>query len=201
MDEKRALQLTPELLELARSYAFQEAAKRCPRWMDYDDVVQDVMLNLLRMPPKYDPSKGASEKTLLHTVVQRIVLKYVAREMRRASRFAEPPRQKPEGEQEGDEAPEDELPVELSRGATPKKTIDRRVELLRKSSTLDDILEFIDNEGSKALCGLVIECGGNVSEAARRLGLSEGTVRYRLRLLAPKLRAAGFCPFPHKEDA
>lgn len=202
MDEKRELELTPELLEFAKGCALQEAGRHCPRWLDRQDVVQEVMLNLLAKPPRYDPSKGASEKTLLHTVVRRIVLKYVAREIRKAGRFEQPPWRTSQGEQDEDEAPKEELPVELSRGvpAAEKKSINRRVELLSKSWTTDDVLEFIDNEESKALCRLVLECGGNVSEAARRLRLSEGTVRYRLRLLAPRLRAAGFCPFPDAPD-
>lgn len=202
MDEKRELELTPDLLEFAKACALQEAAKYCPRWMDRQDVVQQVMLGLLSKPPKYDPSKGASEKTLVHTVVRRIVLKYAAREQRRADRFVQPPWRMREGtpEEGDDEGLQEELPVELSRGTAPKKAVNRRVELLSKSSTTDDVLEFIDSEESRALCRLVIECGGNVSEAARRLGLSEGTVRYRLRLLAPKLRKAGSNPFPDAPD-
>jgi hypothetical protein len=38
-----------------------------------------------------------------------------------------------------------------------------------------------------------------MSAAARRLGVSEGTIRYRLKLLAPKLIAAGFNPFGMEE--
>jgi len=203
VDEKQELQLTDELLEFAKARALHEAGRHCPPWVDRQDVVQQVMLGLLAKPPKYDLSKGVSEKTLIHTVVRRIVLKYVAREKKRAGRFMQPPWRKTAGKLDEDETPEYELPVELSRGGPPaeKKSINRRVELLSKSSTTDDVLEFIDNEESRALCRLVIECGGNVSEAARRLGLSEGTVRYRLRLLAPKLRAAGFRPFPDEEDA
>jgi DNA-binding Lrp family transcriptional regulator len=37
-----------------------------------------------------------------------------------------------------------------------------------------------------------MECDGNVSEAARRLGMKESTIRYRLKLLIPKLLAKGF---------
>ena len=70
----------------------------------------------------------------------------------------------------------------------------RTVALTKSRWPLDDILQYIDNEDSRALCRLVIECDGNISEAARRLKLSEGTVRYRLKLLEPKLRAAGFDP-------
>ena len=73
MDEKRELELTPDLLEFAKACALQEAGKHCPAWVDRQDVVQEVMLGLLSKPPKYDPSKGASEKTLVHTLVRRIL--------------------------------------------------------------------------------------------------------------------------------
>jgi len=58
----------------------------------------------------------------------------------------------------------------------------------------EDIFDFIDNEDSRALCRLYIECAGNMSKTARLLGIHESTVRYRLKMLAPKLRAAGFDP-------
>lgn len=114
--------------------------------------------------------------------------------MRHASRFSQVAQRETGGEQEDEEAPKDDFPVELGRGRDRKKTVNRRVALFDKSSATDDVLQFVDNRETQALCRLVIECGGNVSEAARRLGVSEGTVRYRLRLLAPKLRAAGFHP-------
>jgi|GEM_PF-7096492 len=46
----------------------------------------------------------------------------------------------------------------------------------------------------------LIECDNNVSEGARRLGVVEGTIRYRLKMLAPKLIAAGFNPFNKEES-
>ena len=52
--------------------------------------------------------------------------------------------------------------------------------------------QYIDNEDSRALCRTIMECDGNVSEAARRLGMKESTIRYRLNLLIPKLLAKGF---------
>lgn len=61
--------------------------------------------------------------------------------------------------------------------------------------TLDDILRFIDCPESRALCRLYVECDCNTSEVARRLRVVEGTVRNRLKMLAPKLIAAGFYPF------
>ena len=182
--EPRELELTPDLLEYAKAVVLKEAQKRCPRYVDFDDVIQFAMLQLLRRPPKFDPSRGASPKTLIYTIVHRAVIKYAELEAKQARRF----RQSSE-------------PVEASRGGEGNEPAHhgiserRTTELTRSRWNLDDILKYIDNEDSRGLCRLVIECKGNVSEAARCLELSEGTVRYRLKLLGPKLLAAGFDPF------
>jgi len=47
---------------------------------------------------------------------------------------------------------------------------------------------------------LLILHDGNYSEVARQMGVAEGTVRYRIKHLAPKLLAAGFDPFGLKEE-
>ena len=180
----RELELTPDLLEYVRAVALKEAPNHCGPRVSYDDVVQEAELRLLRKPPKFDPSRGASPKTLIYTIVKRAVIKYAEREAKQARRF----RQFPE-------------PVGASRDGEDSEPAHHRIserrtmELTRSRWNLDDILKYIDNEDSRALCRLVIECNGNVSEAARRLKLSEGTVRYRLKLLVPKLRSAGFDPF------
>lgn len=181
----RELELTPDLLEYARAIALTEAKKRCPKYVVFGDAAQEAVLHLISKPPKFDPAKG-SAKTLIHTVIQRAVLKYVERERRHAGRFMQP--DEPKGGNDQDEAPD---PLDQAEN--------RRVKLQTKHWTTDDILEFIDNEDSRALCRLVIECDGNLSRTARRLGISEGTVRYRLRLLAPKLLARGFNPFNIEE--
>jgi RNA polymerase sigma factor (sigma-70 family) len=173
------LELTPDLLAYAKAIALTEAKKCCPKYVDFGDAVQEALLHLMSKPPKVDPAKGTA-KTLIHTIVQRAVLKYVQRQRRQAKRFMQVPEQVDDQDEQPDLLDQDE---------------DRRVELQKKRWTTDDVLEFIDNEESRDLCRLVIECQGNLSEAARRLGLAEGTVRYRLKLLAPKLVAAGFNPF------
>jgi RNA polymerase sigma factor (sigma-70 family) len=180
------LELTPDLLDFARATALTEAQKCCPKHVDYGDAVQEAILQLIRKPPKVDPAKGTA-KTLIHTIVQRAVLNYARRERRQADRFMQAPEPATTDKQE-------KQPEQTDQDE------DRRVELMKKRSTTDDVLEFIDNEESRALCRLFLDCRGNMSETARRMGVSEGTVRYRLKLLAPKLVAAGFNPF-RKEDS
>jgi len=178
------LKLTPDLLEYARAVALKEARNHCGRRVDYKDVVQEAILHLLSKPPKFDPSRGASVKTLIYTIIKRAVIRFAEREAKQVSRFKSFPRGVVPST-DGDRA-------EPAHHQISEK---RTAELTRSRWNLDDILKYIDNEDSRDLCRLVIECNGNLSEAARRLNLSEGTVRYRLKLLGPKLIAAGFDPF------
>lgn len=183
------IELTDDLIEFAKAVALKEAHRHCPSHVDFRDVVQDALLQLLSKPPKYDPSKGASEKTLIYTVVQRAVLKYAASEFRYVGRFTQLDEAEPK-------KPDDDEQLRPERDAVER----RPVELTTKSSTTEDVLEFIDNEESRKLCRLYIECDNNVSETARRLGVAEGTVRYRLKMLGPKLIAAGFNPFTRRNS-
>lgn len=187
------LELTPDLLEYAKAVALIEAQKRCPKYVDFGDVVGEAILHLMSKPPRYDPARGASPKTLIYTIVQRAVLKYVARECKRASRskrFDEPV-----GVSE-----DTEDGVYVDNEPAHHRITERRTAELRKSGwTTDDVLQYVDNEESRTLCRLFIEYKGNRSAVAERLGVHESTVRYRLKLLEPKLRAAGFDPFGEGE--
>lgn len=205
----RELELTPDLLEYAKAVALTEVQKQCPKHVDFDDVVQDALLHLMSKPPRYDPARGASPKTLIYTIVQRAVLKYVAWECKRGKRNQQFPAPVPASGKVDDRTESDavakvvrERMIEVTEakargdgdaGAEPR--MQRTAEFTTTGWTTDDVLEFIDNEDSRALCRLVIECGGNLSAAARQLGLTEGAVRHRLKMLAPKLLAAGFDPF------
>lgn len=185
----RELELTPDLLEYATAVAIKEARWRCPRRVSYDDVAQNAILQLLAKPPRFDPSRGASEKTLIYTIVQRAVIKFLAVEAREAGRSRQ--FDEPVGVSEDTE---DGVYVD-HEPAHHRITKRRAAELTKSGWTMDDVLQYVDSEDSRALCRLVIEYGGNLSAVARQLHVTEGTVRYRLRLLAPKLRAAGFDPF------
>jgi RNA polymerase sigma factor (sigma-70 family) len=180
------LELTPDLLDYARRVALKEAPKHCGPRVSHDDAAHEAMLHLMSSPPKFDPSRGASPKTLIYTIVQRAVIKFAGREAIRVGRFKALPQST-----DADDRVEGGVYADDRRSGFASN---RSVELTKSRWTMDDVLLFIDNKDSRALCRLVIECGGNVSESARRLKLTEGAVRSRLRLLAPKLRAAGFDP-------
>lgn len=203
------LELTPDVLDYAKAVALKEAEKRCPKYVDFGDVVQHALLRLMSKPPRYDPARGASPKTLIYTIVQRAVLKYVAWECKRGKRYQQFPAPVPASGKVDDRAEPEavtkvvrERMIEVTeakapndRGVSDEPRVKRTAEFTTTGWTTEDVLEFIDNEDSRALCRMVIECGGNVSAAARQLGLTEGAVRHRLKMLAPKLLAAGFDPF------
>ncbi|MBU0639068.1 MAG: hypothetical protein KKB50_09405 [Planctomycetes bacterium] len=203
------LKLTPDLLEYAKAVALNEARKRCPKHVDFGDVVGESLLHLMSKPPRYDPARGASPKTLIYTIVQRAVLKYVARQCREARRLPQFPEPVPTPGKADDRAEPEavtkvvrERMIELTeakapdeRGASDELRVKRTAEFTTTGWTTDDVLQYIDNEESRTLCRLFIEYNGNRSAVARRLGLTEGAVRHRLKMLAPKLLAAGFNPF------
>jgi len=191
--EPRELELTPELLDYAKRVAIEEAKKRCSNRIDFDDVVQDVHLRLLRKPPKYDPSRNAKPETLIHTIVQRAVINYATREGGKVRRLESFPMSAddPSSPHDGP-TPEQARSHQSLTGAWP--TDHEPLE-----AAVEEILRFIDNEDSRALCRLFLECDGNKSKMARRLNLTEGAVRQRLERLievqGPKLIAAGLNPF------
>lgn len=203
------LKLTPDLLEYAKAVALSVVRERCPKYVDFGDVVQDALLHLMSKPPRYDPARGASPKTLIYTIVQRAVLKYVARECKRGKRSMPFPEPVPASGKVDDRAESDavakvvrERMIEVTEakargdgdaGAEPR--MQRTAEFTTTGWTTEDVLQYIDNEESRTLCRLFIEYNGNRSAVARRLGLTEGAVRHRLKMLAPKLLAAGFDPF------
>ncbi len=185
----RELELTPDLLEYAKAVALKEAPNHCGPRVSYDDVAQAAILHLLSKPPRFDPSRGAKVETLIYTIVKRAVIKYAERERKHASPLR--PLDQPADESSGALAGPTEDQVRTHQRLTGKGPTKHAA--LR--SVVDEMLIYVDNEESRALCRLFIECDGNTSETARRLGMTEGTVRYRLKLLGPKLRAAGFDPF------
>jgi DNA-directed RNA polymerase specialized sigma24 family protein len=178
------IELTPDLLDYARRVGFAAAKQHCESGVSHDDVVQEALLHLIAKPPVWDPARGASPKTLIFVIVKTAVLKHAEREERALRKF-KTLRVAADNRQNASEGVyEDPKGREIASSRT--------VGLSQSSWATEDVLEFIDNEDSRALCRTIMECDGNVSEAARRLGVKESTVRYRLGLLIPKLLAKGF---------
>lgn len=178
------LNLTPDLLDYARRVAFKEARKRCRPGVDHDDAAQQALLHLIAKPPTWDPARGATPKSLVYTVIQRAVMKFAVRERKTVRKF-EPLRPAPDaGHKATDGVYPDPSGTEIARNRT--------VGLSQSFWTKEDVLDFIDNETSRETCRVIMESGGNISEAARRLGRTEGAIRSRLNVLLPKLLATGF---------
>lgn len=178
------LELTPDLLDYARRVAFKEAQKRCRPGVDHDDAAQQALLHLIAKPPVWDPARGAKPKSLVYTVIQRAVMKFAVRESKTVRKF-QPLRPPSDSKQRATEGVyPDPSGTEIARNRT--------VSLSQSFWTMEDVLDFIDNEKSRETCRVIMESGGNVSEAARRLGRSESAIRTRIDVLLPKLLAKGF---------
>jgi len=178
------LELTPDLLDYARRVAFKEAQKRCRPGVDHDDAAQQALLHLIAKPPVWDPARGAKPKSLVYTVIQRAVMKFAVRERKTVRKF-QPLRPPSDAKQKAtDGVYPDPSGTEIVRNRT--------VGLSQSFWTMEDVLDFIDNETSRETCRVIMESGGNVSEAARRLGRSESAIRTRIDVLIPKLLAKGF---------
>lgn len=188
--EPYELEMTPDRLDFVRRSARKEARKRCSEFVDVKDVIQEVHLHLLRKPPRYNPQSKATEKTFLYAAIRYIVIKYAEREARQAARH----RQLEDRQPEPSETEHDKPVKPMDR--QKRELIELRPrDLTWKGLTADDILRFIDDSTSRHLCETVLLCDGNMSEAGRRLGIHESTVRHRLKILGPKLLAAGFNPY------
>lgn len=178
--------LTPDLLEFAQRAATKEASMRCRPGVGVQDAVQEAMLELLRRPIRFDPTRGAKVETLIYTIVQRAVIKFATRESNSLARH---------GALSIAGGPTGAAVAAINDVHTSAMSASRAAQLTESRWTKDDLFEFIDNEETRAFCQMLLECGGNRSEVARRLNISEGAVRDRIRVLAPKLLAAGFHPF------
>lgn len=217
VDSEGRIELTPDLLEYAKAVTIKTCQKLAPPHVKFDDVVQEVMVHLLSKPPEYDDSQGATEKTFVHTVVQRFVFKFLRKEAKRAERNQQSDEREekdPDVDHEGKLADPragtqaargrmiDLIDAEEADDASPLgEAIERHpTDLTRARIATDAMFDLIDDGGSHELLQIVMECEGNKSEAARRMGVSEGTLRYRLEKIRDKLRRSGFDPFAKEED-
>lgn len=180
---KYELELTDELLKKAKKFAYKEAGRRCPNYLSRDDAVQVALMELIRKPPEFDPTKKTKPTTLIYLIVRRKMMTYIMRESRRRTN-----------------KPIVFVDIELLSEQVESKAqsnivIDKTACFRGTNWTVDDMLEFIDDQEIYAMCKSVIENNGNVSKAARKLGIKPSTVRARVKALAPKLITAGFNPY------
>lgn len=160
------IELTDDLIDYIEAITVKLASGAIPKHIDLADVKQHVLLQIVNCPPKFDPTKKASVKTLLYVVVQRQVWKY-AKSL----------------EQLGFESVFDaNLHGNSYWDAEPR--FDQ-----------PSFMDYIDCEETRRMCLLMLEHDANVSAVARSMDVTEGTIRHRLKMLRGKLRAAGFDPF------
>ncbi len=180
---KYELELTDELLKKAKKFAYKEAGRCCPKYLSRDDAVQEALMELFRKPLDFDPTKETKPTTLVYLVVRRKMMTYIMRESQRRTNkpilFMDI----------------EQLSERAESKAQSKNSIDKTANFRGTNWTVDDMLEFIDDQGSRAMCRSVIKNNGNVSKAARELEIPPSTVRDRVKALAPKLITAGFNPY------
>ena len=160
------IELMDDLIDYIRRSTIQVALKQLPKHIELDDVVQHVLLRIVSRPPKFDPSRSASIKTLLYVIVHRQVGKYLASKKRYGRKSA--------------------FDLDLHGGA---------YRVGEPKFDQPSFMDYIVDDVIRRMCLLMMEHDSNVSEVARCLGVAEGTIRYRLTLLRSKLQAAGFDPF------
>lgn len=162
----KAIELTDDLIDYIEAVTAKVASTAIPKRIDLADVKQHVMLQIFNSPPKFDPTKNASVKTLLYVVVQRQVWKYLKSFER--------------------------LGCEPSFDADLQ---DRGYRVAEPNFDQPSFMDYIVDDEIRRMCLLMMEHDSNVSEVARSMGVTEGTIRHRLKSLRGKLRAAGFDPF------
>ncbi len=159
-------ELTDDLIDYIRSSTIQIASKRLPTHVDLNDVVQHVLLCFVSRPPKFDRSRGANIKTLLYVIVQRQFWKYIASLKQLGC----------------EQAFDADLHGVGYRDDEP-------------NFDQPSFMDYIDCEETRRMCLLMMEHAHNFTEVACCMDVTEGTIRYRLKMLQSKLRAAGFDPF------
>ena len=189
--ERPRIQITEELAEFIHEQALVAATWRCPEHVDPHDVAQEVAFTLIRKPPRFDPNGKAKLETFLKSCIRNRVHSAIRKEGRFSLRQAQLIEDKQRDEED---VKKNVRWPSLHNGERPfQKDI--------KEFTPEDVFRYIDCDSSRALCMLYLECKANMSEVARRMGVSEGTIRYRLKRLSPILLQAGLKPFLNPQEA
>ena len=163
MDTKQELTIE-EKLELIRSRAVRFGIKR----HDLEDAIQDVILDLLEFSPDPEKANGASESTILVTVIDRRLNKW----LRSQKRY--------QGMLERCEAmlPSDEELTTESDIETSDVGID-------VSTLLADLPEFEQQVGQ------LLSEGKNATSIARKLGVKRPVVCEAMEFIRERFLAAG----------
>lgn len=188
--ERPRIQITEKLAEFIHEQALIAATWRCPEYIDPNDVAQAVAFVLIRRPPRFDPNGKANVETFLKSCIRNRVHSAIRKEGRFSLRQAQVIEDKQRDEED---VKKDVRSPSLHNGERPfQQDI--------KEFTPEDVFRYIDCDSSRALCILYLECKANMSEVARRMGVSEGTIRYRLKRLAPILLQADLKPFLNPQE-
>ena len=168
--DPKAIELTDDLIDYIEAVTAKVGSMAIPKHIDLADVKQHVLCQLVNSPPKFDSSKGTNVKSFLYFVVQRQVWKY-ARSLKRL------------GQEPSFDA---DLHGHSYRVAEP-------------NFDQPSFMDYIVDDEIRRMCLLMMEHDSNASEVARSMGVTEGTIRHRLKSLRGKLRAANFDPFAEVE--
>jgi hypothetical protein len=162
----KAIELTDDLIDYIEATTVNVASRFLPKRFELADAKQHIFAYIVSHPIEFDPTKNADVKTLLNLVIRREVWKYAASMKQKAN---EP-------------SFDADLHGHSYRVAEPR--FDQ-----------PSFMEYIVDAEIRRMCFLMMEHDSNVSEVARSMGVTEGTIRHRLKSLRGRLRKLGFDPF------
>ncbi len=164
MDTTKQALTIEEKLELIRSRAIRFGLKR----HDLEDAIQDVILDLLEFSPDPEKANGASESTILVTVIDRRLNKWLRSQKRYQDML----------DRCGDMLPADEELTTESDIETSDVGID-------VSALLADLPEFEQQVGQ------LLSEGENATSIARELGVKRPVVCEAMEFIRERFLAAG----------
>lgn len=165
MDTKPKSLTIEEKLELVRSRAVRFGLKR----HDLEDAVQDVILDLLEFTPDPDKANGASESTILVTVIDRRLIKWLRAQKRYQDTL----------ERCGAMLPAGEEPMASDNTEAQDAAID-------VTALLADLPEF------EQQVGRLLSDGDSAYSIARELGVGRRAVETAMAVIRERLAKAGF---------
>lgn len=165
MDTKQKSLTIEEKLELVRSRAVRFGLKR----HDLEDAVQDVILDLLEFTPDPDKANGASESTILVTVIDRRLIKWLRSQKRYQDTL----------ERCGAMLPAGEEPTAEDKTEAQDTAID-------VAALLAELAEF------EQQVGRMLSEGHSAYSMARELGVGRRAVETAMAVIRERLAEVGF---------